>query len=235
MKGKLQQKLDRLLDHWYLKRYENNFDPVVLPAFPARHLRSIVGHPTLMLYASVGQEFGSYLKLLAGLKPNHKVLDVGCGCGRIAAFLVGTITAPGCYDGFDVVPELIEDARERITKLNPLFQFKLVSIYNQLYNPVPTASRDSEFVFPYPDSQYDLVFLTSVFTHLLPAGLKNYVQQIYRVTRKGGKCFATFFLRQNSPDSQNSWKLSAVKQRLVSMTSAEDSSFFSVRFLFKIT
>lgn len=228
LRKKFKDRIDDLWDSLYLKHFENDFHPLFLAQFPSRKLRTIVGHPTLMLYASVGQEFAIYLKLLCALEPYHKVLDVGCGCGRVGGFLLSTIKAPGSYDGFDVVPKLIEDASERLGKLNPQFKFKTVNIYNQLYNPSSDAPKDSEFIFPYPDNHYDLVFLTSVFTHMLPPGLKNYVGQISRVLKKGGKCFCTVFLFQNAPEKTDSWQLSQLKQGLISIPSFEDSSFFKV-------
>ena len=38
------------------------------------------------------------------------------------------------------------------------------------------------------------MFLTSVFTHLLPHDLTHYLAEINRVLRPGGRCVATFFL-----------------------------------------
>jgi SAM-dependent methyltransferase len=212
----------------YLKHFETNFDPLILAQFPSRRLRTIVGHPTLMLYASVGQEFAIYLKLMTSLKPHHKVLDIGCGCGRIGGFLLSTVKAPGAYDGFDVVPDLIDDAQKRLGSLNPCFNFKTVDVYNKLYNPSPFAPKDSDLVFPYADANYDLTLLTSVFTHMIPAGLKNYVSQISRVTKKGGKCFCTMFLFQNMPEKAGLWELSSLKRGLKLMSAEEDSEYFKV-------
>jgi SAM-dependent methyltransferase len=49
-------------------------------------------------------------------------------------------------------------------------------------------------VFPYTDARFDLVFLFSVFTHMMPDDTSNYLQQIARVLKPGGRCLATFFL-----------------------------------------
>jgi hypothetical protein len=38
------------------------------------------------------------------------------------------------------------------------------------------------------------VFLTSVFTHLLPDEVARYLDEIRRVLRPGGRCLATFFV-----------------------------------------
>ena len=46
----------------------------------------------------------------------------------------------------------------------------------------------------FPDATFDFVCATSVFTHMLPAGVANYLREIRRVLRPGGRCLATFFV-----------------------------------------
>ena len=50
------------------------------------------------------------------------------------------------------------------------------------------------FEFPYPAEAFDLVFLTSVFTHMLPPEVRHYLSEIHRVLRPQGRCLMTFFL-----------------------------------------
>jgi ubiquinone/menaquinone biosynthesis C-methylase UbiE len=47
---------------------------------------------------------------------------------------------------------------------------------------------------PYCDGEFDLVFLCSVFTHMMPAGVTNYSHEIARVLKPGGRCVVTYFL-----------------------------------------
>jgi hypothetical protein len=44
------------------------------------------------------------------------------------------------------------------------------------------------------NESFDFVFLTSVFTHMLPPGMENYFSEINRILKQGGRCFITFFL-----------------------------------------
>jgi ubiquinone/menaquinone biosynthesis C-methylase UbiE len=161
-------------------------------------------------FTAIGQEFFHYFVSLAGLRPHERVLDVGCGIGRIAIPLTQYLRPPGRYEGFDVVPVGIDWCQSKIASRYPHFRFRLVEIYNQHYAPkARTPAR--KFRFPYPSESFDFVFLTSVFTHMLPADLENYVYEITRVLRSGGRCLMTFFLL--NPESQ---ALTANKQGTIS-------------------
>jgi SAM-dependent methyltransferase len=144
-------------------------------------------------FNKIGEEYFRYFVDLGGLKPNERVLDVGCGIGRMAVPLTNYLDARGSYEGFDVVPEGIAWCRENITSRYPNFRFRVADIKNKEYNPGGRFAA-SEYRFPYEDASFDFVLLTSVFTHLLPDEIENYVSEIGRVLAPGGRCLATFFL-----------------------------------------
>jgi SAM-dependent methyltransferase len=143
-------------------------------------------------FATTGEEFLDYFIRLGGLEPSHRVLDVGCGIGRMARPLTKYLTS-GTYQGFDILPAGIEWCQKNITLRFPNFRFTLADIRNREYNEhglVP-ASR---YHFPYADEHFDFALLTSVFTHLLMPDLSRYLSELSRVLRHGGRCLATFFL-----------------------------------------
>jgi ubiquinone/menaquinone biosynthesis C-methylase UbiE len=154
--------------------------------------------PRGMIYTGTGNFIRSgklYLDLFSkygGLQPNHRVLDVGSGIGRMALPLTGYLTPAGSYEGFDIVSEGVNWCNKNIAAHHPHFRFHLVNLKNDLYSS--TGIEASGFVFPYPDGEFDFVFLTSVFTHMLPEEVDNYMKEIARVLKKGGRCFATFFV-----------------------------------------
>lgn len=143
----------------------------------------------------LGSEFVSILQR-CGLKKSDHILDVGCGLGRIAYALAYYLDSTGRYDGFDIMPSLIQRAQSFITPWFPNFQFQWVNVYNGVYNPTGVI-KPSRFKFPYPDNTFDFVVLTSVFTHMLPEDLRHYLSEIKRVLRPGGKCMTTCFLLNN--------------------------------------
>jgi SAM-dependent methyltransferase len=73
------------------------------------------------------------------------------------------------------------------------FTFQTANIYNKVYHPSGRFRAD-EYTFPYEDESFDFVFLNSVFTHLLPFDMENYLSEVSRVMKNGGRCFITYFL-----------------------------------------
>lgn len=148
-------------------------------------------------FRAVGLGMLEEIKQACGLRPDHQVLDVGCGSGRLAIPLTQFLSGPGAggggYDGFDTVAEAIRHCQTRITPSYPNFRFVVADVYNRRYNR-RGAFRDHEYVFPYPDRSFDVVIATSIFTHLLSAGAEHYVSECARVLKPGGRLFATWFL-----------------------------------------
>ncbi len=144
-------------------------------------------------FEAVGEQFLGYFRDLGGLRPDDRVLDVGCGIGRMAIPLTRYLSAQGSYDGFDIVPHGIAWCSRRISKRFANFRFRLVAIRNSDYNPHGHIEA-ARFTFPYPDGAFDFVFLTSVFTHMLPEEVDNYLKETARVLAPGGRCFITWFL-----------------------------------------
>lgn len=128
----------------------------------------------------------------ARLPANGRLLDVGCGCGKIARPLVGYLGAQGGYDGIDITHAAIDWCRDAY-RGHPNFRFHLADLQSSRYN-AGGATRASEYRFPFEANSFDVVFLGSVFTHLLPADTAHYLREIGRVLKPGGRCLSTFFV-----------------------------------------
>ncbi len=144
-------------------------------------------------FKEIGQKFLNYFIELGDLRPHHKVLDVGCGLGRMAIPLTTYLDEGGLYEGFDIDKAAIDWCENSISFRHSNFHFRWVDIFNNEYNP-KGKFKASEYKFPYEDQFFDFIFLTSVFTHMLPEGLENYLFEIARVLKKGKKCLITYFL-----------------------------------------
>ncbi|MBO9718172.1 MAG: DUF563 domain-containing protein [Pseudoxanthomonas sp.] len=122
-------------------------------------------------YEAVGMLEFQLLKHL-GLKPEHTVVDVGCGSGRLAYQLKDYLTGP--YVGIDVVPELFQYARRKCGRDDWRF-----------YAAPGT-------VIPEPDASADFITFFSVFTHLQFEETYRYLQDARRVLKPGGKIVFSF-------------------------------------------
>ncbi len=144
-------------------------------------------------FKEIGNEFFNYFKEIGRLKPNEKILDVGCGIGRMAVSLTSYLKDGGSYEGFDIVARGIQWCQKKISPRALNFHFRHADIYNYGYNPTGKY-KAVHYQFPYENHSFDFVFLTSVFTHMLPQDMDHYFSEIKRVLKQGGRCFITFFL-----------------------------------------
>ncbi len=145
-------------------------------------------------FVQVGQELKDYFVGLANLQPSHRVLDVGCGAGRLAIPLTTYLSEDGEYWGFDIRKNVIKWCQDHISSKYSNFHFLHSNVYNKLYNPKGKVQAH-DFVFPFVDASFDFVFLISVFTHMHIKDMENYLGEISRVIKPGGACFITYFLR----------------------------------------
>lgn len=134
----------------------------------------------------------SLFRLVGHLSPSAHILDPGCGIGRIAYALAHFLNEHGSYEGFDVSKDVINLAKV-IFATKRRFAFQHVDLYNKMYNPAGNRQA-SDFLFPFASERFDFTIMTSVFTHLLPDAVENFLAEISRTLAHGGSCFATFFV-----------------------------------------
>jgi SAM-dependent methyltransferase len=160
---------------------------------PPRRMSLYVGHGD---FRATGEEFLGLFRSLVDLRPDDRVLDIGCGIGRMARPLVPELRPPGSYDGFDIAEPGIRWCRAHYRNTPAPFRFEHADVYNSVYNP---AGRDTPetYTFPYGDDSFDLAIATSVFTHLLPEAADHYLAQAARVLAPSGRLFATWLLTED--------------------------------------
>jgi ubiquinone/menaquinone biosynthesis C-methylase UbiE len=145
------------------------------------------------VFLKTGLEFKNYFLNIGNLKSYERVLDIGSGMGRMAVPLTGFLSREGGYWGFDIIEKGVNWCQKHITPKFKNFHFQHSDVYNKHYNPQGII-KAREFRFPFEDKYFDFVFLTSVFTHMLPSDLENYLSEISRVLKNGGRCMVTFFI-----------------------------------------
>jgi SAM-dependent methyltransferase len=150
-------------------------------------------------FRQIGDEFFGYFLNYGEIQPHHRILDIGCGIGRMSRPFVPFLDrSRGRFEGFDIDGGGIDWCREHY-KSYPNFRFQLADIYNKFYNPSGKV-RAEEFIFPYADANFDFAFATSVFTHMPLPSIARYLKETARVLAPGGRALLTVFLW--NPESQ---------------------------------
>ncbi len=144
-------------------------------------------------FRAIGAEFLGHLVREAGLAPHERVLDLGCGIGRLAVPLTQYLSGEGSYDGADLVADGIAWCERHVTQAYPRFRFRHLDLHHALYNPGGTQDT-AQATLPYAEASFDVVCLVSVLTHLGARELTRYAGEVARLLAPGGRCFATAFL-----------------------------------------
>jgi SAM-dependent methyltransferase len=145
-------------------------------------------------FRAIGAEFLKLFIQHCGLGPDERVLDIGCGVGRMAIPLTQYLTpGVGRYDGVDIVAPGIAWCRENISDRYPDFRFHHLDCIHPLYNPKGTQATTTSRL-PFDDHGFDFIFLTSVMTHLSLPEVRSYAAEIARLLAPGGRVLVTAFL-----------------------------------------
>lgn len=126
------------------------------------------------------------------INPESRVLDYGCGLARMAIPLSAYLTpGKGSYTGVDTDAQCIERNR-RVFAAYPHMRFEHVNLYSSMYNPQGDAFKTLEgrdFGGP-----FDLAFLFSVFTHILPEDCDLLLRVLRAQLFEDAELFSSWFL-----------------------------------------
>jgi SAM-dependent methyltransferase len=155
----------------------------IVPPIAGTSLRTNVGSPSLVGNLFVADAWS--LVLGRFLRADSTVLDIGCGCGRMARTLVYHPYIRH-YTGFDVIRENVEWCRRTIVPLaNGRFEFHSLDVFSAAYNP-SGALKATDVVFPVADGSITFAFAGSVFTHLLEDDARHYLREVRRTLAPDG-------------------------------------------------
>ncbi|WP_417722820.1 class I SAM-dependent methyltransferase [Salipiger sp.] len=148
---------------------------------------------TLPDFTTVSQKHMVTLRRFGALEQARHIVEIGCGVGRDAISLIPLLPPEGSYLGIDIMPDSIAWAQGHITPRDPRFSFVHFDVADKQHNPGGTETMQDHRIPRAPGST-DLVYLFSVFTHMFPADLAQYLRDFARILRPGGHVVATMFV-----------------------------------------
>jgi len=134
-----------------------------------------------------------------GLNLSSRVLDVGCGMGRLPTGIIQRVGDIQNYMGIDVMRRPINWCQKYIGSQHPNFHFVHIDVTNQLYNP-SGQNINADFRLPSEAQSFDIIYLYSVFSHMTTEHLRQYVKEFQRLLAPSGGVFLTAFIEENVPD-----------------------------------
>lgn len=135
-----------------------------------------------------------------GLTAASRVLDVGCGPGRLAIGILQSLGKIEAYRGLDVDRRPIDWCTRYITKDHPTFRFVHFNVENARYNP-GGKRLDGGVAFPFPDREFDIIYLYSVFSHMEEKDVRAYLREFGRVLATEGRIFMTGCIEEGVPST----------------------------------
>jgi SAM-dependent methyltransferase len=152
----------------YVASYKEHFAKLNQTIAGDAALRQAVGGE----FQAIGQLELFLIKQYVDLSQPCKIVDVGCGSGRLSVQLAPFDTVS--YIGTDIVPELLAHAKKLSNRNDWIF------------------SESSKIEIPCESGTADAVCFFSVFTHLYMQDSYRYLAEAKRVLKKGGKIIFSF-------------------------------------------
>ena len=128
------------------------------------------------------------LRRRAGLAPRTRLLDWGCGSGRLAIGIRHLMGHVADYHGVDHRPEHVAWARDHLGDEHHRFT---------LFEPGAVA-----YQLPTEPESVDLLYTGAAFTHYVTADVTGYAAAIAAVLAPRGRAVMTAWVEQNVPDSE---------------------------------
>jgi SAM-dependent methyltransferase len=139
------------------------------------------------------EEVLSLYRQLGNLGRNSRVLDIGSGLGRKTLSLPEFLGKNAQYVGVDITRQGIDWCNKNIAAGHPNFQFLQLNVFNARYNKRGTV-RAGDYRFPFSENSFDLIAGWSVFTHMFPADIRNYLKETSRMLNSEGRCIFSFYV-----------------------------------------
>lgn len=133
-------------------------------------LAAVDGSTEESVVRATGQYTAAQVQRALGLTPAHRVLELGCGVGRIGLWLAPQVAY---WHGVDISANMIGVARDR-----------LAGLANVGFDVLDRTS-----LAMLPDASFDAAYCIAVFIHMDKEDFFLYLRELKRVLKPGGRVF----------------------------------------------
>jgi SAM-dependent methyltransferase len=144
----------------------------------------------------VGWSCDNLLQEISTIGPRSRVIDFGCGIGRVAAQLLSRDEPPRRYLGIDIMPAVIDFCRAELQPRFPGTAFELAAGANDHYDhriDTRVVAQSTAALTATYGGRYTHAFAFSVFTHLYAADFVSALRFVGTLLRSGGEFLFTAF------------------------------------------
>jgi SAM-dependent methyltransferase len=163
---------------WLTTRDHVSYYRAVMRSDTARSAAAAVGSKTHESWLQIGQVQFDYL-ISHGLKPDMRMLDIGCGNLRAGRLFIDYLDA-GNYYGNDISPDILLAAQRTVVDYG---------LQNKLPNLALVSDLKLDFL---PDNYFDVVHAHSVFSHSPLSVIDECLAHVGRIMTHGGFFDFTF-------------------------------------------
>lgn len=183
---KIQNLLKKVFNFRYNRaiQYKNLF----LPDFRSNEN---LNHNAAYLQSAINQI--DHLVDYCDLTKDSRILDFGCGQGRLLNGITHLQKKFSTYEGLDTKMDSINWCNRWLSDYTGKFEFIYLPAFNARYN----KTANGLMPLPFDEAQYDIIFLNSVFSHMLSDDIIFYLNEFYRVIQRGGMIYLTAFIEEN--------------------------------------
>lgn len=150
---------------------------------------------------------------LISLQPHFSVLDIGCGIGRVAPYVSKYVKQ---YVGIDYVSSMIDKAKVRNDTIDNAIFF----------------SNNGKNLSKFKDNTFDVIFSEIAFQHMKKKIQTLYIQESYRVLKKGGSFIAQIPRLSYYHNIIYSWEWSELLSHLKTFSDIkcpDDKAYFIIK------
>jgi SAM-dependent methyltransferase len=172
------------------------FQGHALPPPALRYCGVDFANDAYFVQSAVGE--AKRLRDVLGLGPASRLLEVGCGPGRIAIGLLHASIPIGRYDGIDVDRRAIKWCKKFISRSHPEYHFWTVDVKNERYNP-HGREMTTAFSLPFDSGVFDIIYLYGLFAHLIEKEVRIYTREFRRLLSPDGTVFLNASVEEGVP------------------------------------